>query len=33
MRFDEKDLDDIVVEGGSQGEYVPNKKQMIQTFL
>ena len=26
MRFDEKDLDDIVVEGGSQGEYVPNKK-------
>ena len=32
MRFDEKDLDDIVVEGGSQGEYVPNKKTNDSDF-
>ena len=32
MRFDEKDLDDIVVDGGSQGEYVPNKKTNDSDF-
>ena len=30
--FDEKDLDDIVVDGGSQGEYVPNKKTNDSDF-